>query len=51
MTTLVPSFLNGSSSLLQATKAPITSRMGSKFGQIGPWTVELAAIERLEKSP
>ena len=25
--------------------------MGSKFGQIRPWTVELPALERLEKSP
>ena len=25
--------------------------MGSKFGQIRPWNVELAALERLEKSP
>ena len=25
--------------------------MGLKFGQIAPWTVELAALERLEKSP
>ena len=23
----------------------------SKFDQIGPWTAELAALERLEKSP
>ena len=38
VTTLAPSFLIGSSS----------SRMGLKFVQIGPWTVELAALERLE---
>ena len=25
--------------------------MGSKFGQISPWTVELAALERLKNSP
>ena len=24
------------------------SLMGSKFGQIGPWTVELAALEHLK---
>ena len=24
--------------------------MSSKFGQIGPWTTELAALERLKKS-
>ena len=27
------------------------SRMSSKFGKIRPWTVELAALERLKKSP
>ena len=48
VTTPVPSLLFGSSSFLQATWTPINSRMGLKFGQIGPWTVELAAIERLE---
>ena len=51
MTTLAPSFLIGSSSFLQVTRTTIKSRMGSKFGQIRPWTVELAALERLEKSP
>ena len=25
--------------------------MGSKFGQIRPWTVGLSALERLKKSP
>ena len=29
----------------------IISRMGSKFGKIGPETYELAALERLEKYP
>ena len=24
--------------------------MGSKFGEIGPWATELAALERLKKS-
>ena len=33
--------------LLEAT----TSRMSSKFSQIGPRTVEVAALERLKKSP
>ena len=51
VTTLAPSFLIGSSSYLQVTRTSITSRMSSKFGQIGPRTVELAALERLEKSP
>ena len=50
-TTLAPSFLIGSSSFLQATRKPIKSQMGSKFGRIGPGTYELAALERLKKSP
>ena len=29
----------------------IQSRMGTKFGKIGPRTVELAALGRQEKSP
>ena len=51
VTTLAPSFLIGSSSYLQVTRTDITSRTISKFGQIGPRTAELAALERLEKSP
>ena len=51
VTTLAPSFLIGSSSYLQATRKPIIFRMGSKFGKIGQGTYELAALERLEKSP
>ena len=51
VTTLAPSFLIGSSSYLQVTRTSITSRTSSKFGQIGPRTAELAALERLEKSP
>ena len=39
VTTLAPSFLIGSSSFLQATSKPIISRMGSKLGQIRPWTL------------
>ena len=49
--TLVPQFLIGSSSYWQVTRTSITSRTSSKFGQIGPRTAELAALERLEKSP
>ena len=49
--TLTPLFLIGSSSYLQVTRTSITSRTSSKFGQIGPRTAELAALERLEKSP
>ena len=48
MTTLAPSFFAGSSSLLQVTKSTIKAYTGWKFGQIRPWTVELAAIERLK---
>ena len=51
VTTLVPSFLIGPSSYLQVTRTSKTSRTSSKFGQIGPRTAELAALERLEKSP
>ena len=51
MTTLAPSFLICSSLFLQVTRTTIKSRMGSKFGRIQPGTYELAALERLEKSP
>ena len=51
MTTLAPSFLIGSL-FLQVTRTTITSWMGSKFDKIRPGTyAELAALERLEKSP
>ena len=49
--TLAPLFLIGSSSYWQVMRTFITSRTSSKFGQIGPRTAELAALERLEKSP
>ena len=51
MNTLAPSFMIGFSSYLQITRIPMTSRRSSKFGQIGSRTVDLAALERLEKSP
>ena len=51
VSTLAPSFLIRSSSYLQVTRTSLTSRTSSKFGQIGPRTAELAALERLEKSP
>ena len=51
MTTLAPLFLIGSSLFFQVTITAIISQMGSKFGKIGPGTYELAALERLEKSP
>ena len=48
VTTLAPSFLIGSSSFLQATREPLISRMGSKFGKIRPGTYELHALEHLK---
>ena len=51
MTSLASSVLISSSLFSQVTRTTITSRMGSKFGKIGPGTYELAALERLEKSP
>ena len=45
VTTIAPSFLIGSSSYLQVMRTSIRSRTSSKFGQIGPRTVELAALE------
>ena len=49
--TLAPLFLIGSSSFLQVRRTTINTRPSSKFDQIGPWTAELAALVRLEKSP
>ena len=49
--TLAPLFFIVSSLYLQVTRTFITSRTSSKFGQIGPRTAEIAALERLEKSP
>ena len=51
MTTLTPSFLIGSSLFMQVTRTTIKSWMGSKLGSILRRTYELAALERLEKSP
>ena len=50
MATLAPSFLIRSSSFLQLTWTTINSRQSTNFGQIRQTTVELAALERLEKS-
>ena len=47
VSTPAPSFLIGSFSYLQVTRPSITSQTNSKFGQIGPRTAELAALERL----
>ena len=41
----------GSPSYLELTRPSITSRTILKFGQIGPRTAELAALEHLEKFP
>ena len=49
VTTEAPSLLIVSSSYLQELMTSITSPTSSKFGQIGPRTAELAALERLEK--
>ena len=51
VSTLAALFLIGSSSFLQVTRTIITSRRSSKFGQIRLRTAELAALERMEKSP
>ena len=48
VSTLGPSFLIGSSLFLQATRTPIKSRMGSKFGSIRSETYELPPAERLK---
>ena len=46
MTTLVPSFLDGSSSFLQVTSPTIKARMSLNFGKILSLTSELATLER-----
>ena len=48
MTTLVPSFLNGSSSFLLVTRPSIKAWMSLNFGKIPSLTSELAALERLK---
>ena len=45
MTTLVPSFLDGSSSFLQITRPTIKAKMGLNFGKIPSLTLELVALE------
>ena len=49
--TLASLLLIGSSTYLQVTRTTIKSCMGSKFSKIRPGSVELAALEHLEKSP
>ena len=48
--TLAHSFLIGSSSFLQVTRTTIKAWTSSKLDQVRPWTAELAALDRLEKS-
>ena len=45
------SFLIGSFIYLQEKMTIIRACMSSKFGQIRPWTTELAALERRKKFP
>ena len=45
MTTLVPSFLDGSSSSLQITRPTIKARMSLNLGKIPLLTSEFAALE------
>ena len=47
MTTLEPSFSNGSS-FLQVTTSTIKAWMGLNFGRLPSLTSELAALERLK---
>ena len=46
--TLAPLFLIVSTSFLQVTRTTIKSLMSLNFGQIQPWTVELATLDRLK---
>ena len=48
MTTLVPSFSNGSSSFLQVTKSAIKAWMGLNFGKNPLLTSEFSALERVK---
>ena len=41
--------LIGSSLFLQVTRTTIKSQMSLKFGQIRPWTAQLAALDQLNK--
>ena len=45
MTTLVPSFYNGSSSFLQVTRSAMKAWMGLNFSKIPSLTSELAALK------
>ena len=45
MTTLVPSFLDGSTSFLQVTRPTIKAWVGLNLGKIPSLNLELAALE------
>ena len=47
VTTLAPSFLIESTSFLQVTRSTIKDWLGSKFRQMRPLAVEIAALEPL----
>ena len=49
VSTLVPSFLIGSSSFLHVTRTTIKTWMSLNFSGIPPLTVELAALEHLKE--
>ena len=46
MTTLIPSFLDGSSSFLQITRPTIKALMSLNLGKISSLILELAPLER-----
>ena len=48
MATLVPSFLDGSSSFLQVARTTIKAWYSLNFGKIPSITTELAALEHLK---
>ena len=48
MTTLVPSFLDGSSSFLQVTRPTMRAWMSLNFGKNPSLTSELAALEHVK---
>ena len=50
LSTLVPTFLIGSSSFFQVMRTTIKACMSSNLGRIPPLTSELVALERLKKT-
>ena len=48
MSTVALPFFIGSSLFLQVTMTAIKAWMGSKFGNIGPGSAELATLKRLK---